>query len=139
MADTASTTVPSIRRRSKRSKQSNQKNLAPTAAPAEPTQEDFMKSLATFLAGEKASATFACGGKILTKVGAENKSAVDDVSLLPDSPVVFYETKTGESHKITFPPTREEMEKLFLECDPASFGVGTKEHLDIDYRYHWQN
>jgi len=99
---------------------------APEIDASQPSQNDLMQRLANSLAGEKASATFACGGKILT--------TVERGSVAPDSPIVFYEDKNGQSHKITFPASPEEMEKLASDCDPASFGVGGEDVMDLDYR-----
>jgi hypothetical protein len=86
------------------------------------TQTILLKRLAESLAGEKASATFACGGTITTLA----------------NPILFYEDKNGKSHKVTFPATPQEMEKLSSYCDRASFGVGNEKRLDTEYRSAWK-
>jgi hypothetical protein len=98
-----------------------------------PPQTVLLTRLAKSLAGEKAAATFACGGTIVSKLTDR-----DDEILTPETPILFYEDKNGQCHKITFPGTPEEMEKLSSDCDPASFGVGTEERLDTEYRSAWK-
>jgi hypothetical protein len=98
-----------------------------------PPQTILLTRLAKSLAGEKASATFACGGAIVSKL-----TDADDEVITPENPILFYEDKKGQCHKITFPGTPEEMEKLSSDCDPASFGVGTEERLDTEYRSAWK-
>ena len=97
-----------------------------------PPQTVLLTRLAKSLAGEKASATFACGGAIVSKLTDDEKT------IAPENPILFYEDKNGQCHKITFPGTPEEMEKLSSDCDPASFGVGTEERLDTEYRSAWK-
>jgi hypothetical protein len=96
-------------------------------------QTVLLTRLAKSLAGEKASATFACGGTMLSKLTESEKETI-----APENPILFYEDKTGQCHKITFPGTPEEMEKLSSDCDPASFGVGTEERHDTEYRSAWK-
>jgi hypothetical protein len=97
-----------------------------------PTQDVLLNRLAKSLAGEKASATFACGGTILSKLNTTKEK------IAPENPILFYEDKSGQSHKITFPPTAQEMDKLSSDCDPASFGVGNEERHDTEYRSAWK-
>ena len=97
-----------------------------------PTQTILLNHLAKSLEGEKASATFACGGTIISKLNTEQET------IAPANPILFYEDKNRQSHKITFPATPQEMEKLSSGCDPASFGVGNEERLDTEYRSAWK-
>ena len=64
-----------------------------------PTQDVLLNRLAESLAGEKASATFACGGTILSKLNTKEEK------IAPENPILFYEDKSRQSHKITFPAT----------------------------------
>lgn len=89
-----------------------------------------LKRLADSLEGEKAAATFACGGTILSKVADTHEE--------PKSPILFYEDKLGASHKIVFPATPQEMDKLCSNCDPATFGVGGEDRFDTEYRSAWK-
>jgi len=98
------------------------------------SQSALIKHLAESLAGEKASATFACGGKIVESI---LKTSEGD-TIAPANPIVFYEDKHGQSHKIIFPTSSQEMETLSAQCDPASFGVGSEERLDREYRSAWK-
>jgi hypothetical protein len=98
------------------------------------TQAALIKRLAKTLDGEKATATFACGGAIVSKFLPDGQDTV----VAPSHPILFYEDKEGQAHKITFPASAEEMEKLSTDCDPATFGVGDEERLDTEYRSAWK-
>lgn len=98
------------------------------------TQTILLSRLAESLAGEKASATFACGGEIVESI---LKTSEGD-TIAPANPILFYEDKNGQSHKIMFPASPQEMETLSAHCDPASFGVGSEERLDTKYRSAWK-
>ena len=102
--------------------------------PKSPAQSALLKRLAASLAGEKAFATFACGGRIVESILKTSESD----TIAPANPILFYEDKDGQSHKITFPASGQEMETLSAQCDPASFGIGTEERLDIEYRSAWK-
>lgn len=98
------------------------------------TQTNLLNRLAKSLDGEKATATFACGGT--RSEGFLDAKKQEIVPLA--NPILFYEDKRGECHKVTFPATAEEMEKLASHCDPASFGVGEVETMDTEYRSAWK-
>jgi hypothetical protein len=87
--------------------------------------EKMLQELANALRGQKATATFACGGTIRST---------------PEAPstFMFYEDKAGQTHRINFPASEEAMEKLSKDCDQATFGVGTVETLDTEYRSAWK-
>src|SRR5277367_576568 len=97
-----------------------------------PTDTSLLKRLAESLAGEKVTATFACGGTILSKPTTKKET------ISPKSPILFYEDKRGHCHKVTFPTTPQEMEKLASHCDPATFGVGGEDRFDTEYRSAWK-
>ena len=73
--------------------------------------------------------TFACGGTVVSRPIADY-----DNRGLPLDPVIYYDNTKGQPQKICFPTTVEEVEKLASNCDLASFGVGTEERIDLDYR-----
>jgi hypothetical protein len=98
------------------------------------TQTNLLNRLAKSLDGEKAAATFACGGTQFKGFLDTNKEEI--VPLV--NPILFYEDKKRECHKVTFPATAEEIEKLASHCDPASFGVGEVETMDTEYRSAWK-
>jgi hypothetical protein len=91
-----------------------------------------LKRLANSLAGEKAAATFACGGTIVRDFITE-KEAVP-----PQDLFLVYEDKSGNWHRFTFPATLQDMEKLASDCDPATFGVGGEDRFDTEYRSAWK-
>jgi hypothetical protein len=108
-------------------------------ASAETPKNPFIERLAQTLDGQKAIAAFCCGGKIASKLAPPGKKPrATPESVPPETPILFYEDKNGQSHKITFPPTIEQMENLASECDPASFGVGSQEVMDMQYRSAWK-
>ena len=97
-------------------------------------QEILLGRLAKTLDGEKASATFACGGTCAHRLVDENYQDI----IAPPNPILFYEDKKGECHKVTFPASADEMETLASHCDIATFGVGNEERLDTEYRSAWK-
>ena len=103
-------------------------------AETDPTQTILLNRLAKTLDGEKASATFACGGTSSHRL-LDNKNK--DI-IAPSSPILFYEDKNGDCHKVIFPASADEMSTLASHCDLASFGMGAEERLDIEYRSAWK-
>jgi hypothetical protein len=85
----------------------------------------MLHGLGNALNGQKATATFACGGTI--------KPTSEALSTF-----MFYEDKASQVHRIDFPASEEAMEKLSKDCDQATFGVGTVETLDTEYRSAWK-
>jgi hypothetical protein len=98
------------------------------------SQENLIGLLADTLAGENATATFACGGTIASKFVPEGQETAD----APAQPILFYEDKEGQAHKITFPASAEDMAKLSADCEAATFGVGGEDKLDTEYRSAWK-
>lgn len=98
------------------------------------SQAALFKLLADTLAGENATATFACGGTIVSKFVSAGQQSGD----APAQPILFYEDKEGQAHKIMFPASAEDMGKLSADCDAATFGVGGKDRLDPEYRSAWK-
>jgi hypothetical protein len=102
---------------------------------ASETEVDLLGRLAKTLKGEKATATFACGGELVSKL-VESGQNVEPVE--PSNPILFYEDKDGQSHKIVFPASNDELEHLVSGCEQATFGVGNEEKLDTKYRSAWK-
>ena len=102
--------------------------------PESPSQSVLLQRLAESLAGETASATFACGGRIVESICKTSEG----VTIAPANTILFYEAKDGQSHKITFPAVAQEIETLSAQCGLASFGVGSEECLDLEYRSAWK-
>src|SRR5579859_440914 len=102
-------------------------------AESEITQKALFERLERTLDGENATATFACGGKIASKLVESNDEAIP-----PPNPILFYEDLAGQSHKVVFPASADEMENLARNCDPATFGVGGESRLDVEYRSAWK-
>ena len=99
-----------------------------------PTQAVLLSRLAKTLDGEKASATFACGGTCSHRLLDKDYQDI----IAPTTPILFYEDKKGECHKVSFPASADEMETLASHCDLATFGVGNEERLDTEYRSAWK-
>ena len=76
------------------------------------------------LHGQRAAATFACGGEV-------SNEPRQDVFML-------YEDRSGQAHRINFPASSEDLEILASNCDPATFGVLNEERLDVEYRSAWK-
>jgi len=102
------------------------------AEPENP-QKLLFSRLESTLDGENATATFACGGKFTSKF-IEGQ----DGSTAPPNPILYYDDHNGQPHKVLFPASAEEMEQLAKNCDPATFGVGGENRLDIEYRSAWK-
>jgi hypothetical protein len=97
------------------------------------TQEYLLNRLESTLDGQNATATFACGGKLTSKFVESN-----DHPIPPSNPILYYDDHVGQPHKVIFPASQDEMEKLATNCDPATFGVGGESRLDLDYRSAWK-
>jgi hypothetical protein len=102
------------------------------AEPENP-QKLLFSRLESTLDGENATATFACGGKFTSKF-IEGQ----DGSTAPPNPILYYDDHNGQPHKVLFPASAEEMEQLAKNCDPATFGVGGENRLDVEYRSAWK-
>lgn len=102
-------------------------------AEIETIQKSLFDRLESILDGQNATATFACGGNLASKLAESNDQAIP-----PPNPILFYEDHTGQSHKVVFPASAEDMEKLASNCDPATFGVGGESRLDVRYRSAWK-
>ena len=97
---------------------------------------DYLDTIGNALNKQKAVATFACGGILTSKFPSTNSDG--GTFTRPSDPLLFYESKDGQCHKIVFPATTEQMEKLTSDCDPATFGVGNEDRLDVEYRSAWK-
>jgi len=99
----------------------------------EAAQESLFSRLKSTLKGQNATATFACGGRLISRL-VDN----DARDLPPPDPILYYDDHTGKPHKAVFPASAEEMEELASNCDPATFGVGGENRLDVEYRSAWK-
>jgi len=92
---------------------------------------NFANRIAETLQGEKAIATFACGGKLTAKSWLTSRTGADKINEVIN---LFYEGKDNQVHKTTFPAVAEQIEKLASDCDAATFGLGGEDKLDPKYR-----
>ena len=51
---------------------------------------------------------------------------------------LLYEDKHNQTHRINFPASTEDLERLTNNCDTATFGVLKEEKLDLGYRSAWK-
>ena len=90
--------------------------------------ERMLQGLSKALDGHKTTSIFACGGTI--------RPTTETLTFPPT--FLFYEDKTGQIHRINFPASEEAVEQLSRNCDQATFGVGSVETLDVEYRSAWK-
>jgi len=102
----------------------------------------ILRELSRAVDGHAATATFACGGSIpISKVPSENLRPREQA---PCPPVILrwdvYSYPSSISPKISFPldecdgKSVEIFNALLQRCQPATFGVGGQDVLDMDYR-----
>jgi hypothetical protein len=105
----------------------------------EKTLEKFCRKLTESIEGEKASASFACGGT----VGIEEAEANAEKLAKPaSSPVnIFWALqRDSNARKLVLPLSNtddsnpEVLQQLVGDCSPATFGRGKKDVLDPKYR-----
>lgn len=92
--------------------------------------ETIIHNLRLSLHGKKLAATFACGGSLNSKISLENIKSGD--------PFLFYEDQVGQAHRLNFPASIEDLEKLANVCDQATFGRNKEDVLDTEYRSAWK-
>lgn len=88
-----------------------------------------INKLENSLSGHKSAATFACGGKVNSKLSTS--TSLKGLFLL-------YEDKHDQTQRIKFPASVEDLDCLTKNCDIATFGVLKEEKLDLDYRSAWK-
>jgi len=93
--------------------------------------EAAFRSLSASLEGKTATATFTCGGTLKTKICPVAETSTSSLFL-------FYEDKEGNSHRINFPASAQDMEHLSSVCEPATFGRKMEDVLDTEYRSAWK-
>lgn len=107
--------------------------------PASLSQITFDKScqqLGQFISGEKASATFACGGSV--SIGDNLPPGTHDVS--PPGRISWTAKDGSCDHQVMLPVSpsnplgTEQLAHLVSDCEVASFGKGEKEVVDPEYR-----
>jgi hypothetical protein len=104
-------------------------------AEPETSQDSLFSRLESTLEGQNATATFACGGNLTSKIHVEPNN---QAPIPPPDPILYYDDHTGQPHKVVFPASADEMEKLASNCDPATFGVGGENRMDVEYRSAWK-
>jgi hypothetical protein len=98
--------------------------------------EEACRQLGGFISGEKASATFACGGTV--SIGENLPPGTFNIS--PPVRVCWTAKDGSDEHKLVLPISTtdasgaEQFLKLISDCDIASFGKGDKDVFDPEYR-----
>lgn len=96
--------------------------------------DNRLRRLAAAVDGQAAAATFACGGSVL--ISSCLRTDVNDDDGTVPCLQLRWDTKDGAGAKVRFPLTAEDhegLQKLVEACQPASFGLGSKEVLDQSY------
>src|SRR5436853_2114593 len=88
-----------------------QQNLSKVQKVLKP--KELLDSISSAIEGTRATATFACGGSV-------SSSAL----------FIFYEDKNGANQKLEFPASADNVKKLAVSCNAASFGRKGKDVLD---------
>lgn len=122
---------------SKLSRQSSEELRKAEPAPlGQVAFERACQQLTEFISGQKASATFACGGTV--SIGEQLPPGTFNIS--PPVRLSWTAKDVSGEHKLVFPvnPTdaadAEQVLKLLSDCDIASFGKGDKDVVDPEYR-----
>ncbi|KAL2815226.1 hypothetical protein BDW59DRAFT_16821 [Aspergillus cavernicola] len=113
-----------------------------TSSDARDTSIETCRQLRRFIEGERAVASFACGGTIPITIntGLETGLKIPDST---SSPVSIFWRKGDEStaHKLVLPidtyapkSSTGTLQHLVTDCDPASFGRGDQDVIDPEYR-----
>jgi hypothetical protein len=105
----------------------------------EKTLEKFCRKLTESIEGEKASASFACGGTINIE---EAEANAEKLAKPASSPVnIFWALqRDSNARKLVLPLSNtddsnpEVLQQLVGDCSPATFGRGKKDVLDPKYR-----
>ncbi|KAL3469173.1 hypothetical protein BJX99DRAFT_241925 [Aspergillus californicus] len=119
-------------------------------AAVNPSSDDREKSiescrqLRSFIEGERAAASFSCGGSIplVVDIGSETgKKASDPLSVSAPVNIFWGKKDNSTAHKLTLPVGLSDtdtnvktLRRLVADCDPASFGRGEKDVIDPEYR-----
>lgn len=103
---------------------------------------EICRHLRESIEGERASASFACGGTI--SIGDSKPSNYSSESTRRESPPVSLLWATGQdsnARKLVLPlnntapeSSQEVLQQLAADCDPATFGRGDQDILDPEYR-----
>lgn len=94
------------------------------------------QQLTEFISGQKASATFACGGTV--SIGEELPPGTFNIS--PPVRLSWTAKDASGEHKLLLPVNAtdaadaEQVLRLLSDCDIASFGKGDKDVVDPEYR-----
>lgn len=105
--------------------------------------EEVCHQLEAFVVGKKASASFVCGGiiPIDTKAVAGPTSS-QPISVSPPVRICWYTDGDNISRVLTLPldsnadskSASDNLHRLVVGCDPASFGRGQEDVIDPRYR-----
>ncbi len=100
----------------------------------------LLGQLSAAVSNERATATFACGGKvpITGHQDTDRSGTIDDRRLSP-SVDVRWDSMLSEGRLVRFPvaterPQSDALQQLLLDCQPATFGRGGKDVFDESYR-----
>lgn len=105
--------------------------------------KEVCRQLEAFVVGKKASASFVCGGLIPidTKAVAGSTSS-QPISVSPPVRICWYTDGDNISRVLTLPldwnadskSASDNLHRLVVGCDPASFGRGQEDVIDPRYR-----
>jgi hypothetical protein len=115
------------------SRQSNKDEMAELASLSQVAFESSCRQLGQFISGEKAAATFACGGTV--SISGNLPPGTHDVS--PPVRISWTPKDAPRERKIVLPVDASNVDKLsrlVSDCDIASFGKREKDVIDLDYR-----
>ncbi|KAL9124866.1 MAG: hypothetical protein Q9217_005855, partial [Psora testacea] len=99
----------------------------------------FLDELSTAVSNEKATATFACGGKVPIAVDQDTNRSGTIGDRRVSSPVdVRWDSTLSKGRVVRFPVAAGRSQKAFqhllLDCQPATFGRDGEDVLDESYR-----
>lgn len=114
------------------SRQSNKDEMAELASLSQVAFESSCRQLGQFISGEKAAATFACGGTV--SISDNLPPGTHDVS--PPVRISWTPKDAPRERKIVLVDASnvDKLSRLVSDCDIASFGKREKDVIDLDYR-----
>lgn len=105
--------------------------------------KEVCRQLEAFVVGDKASASFVCGGLIPIDTNSiAGSTSPPPISVSPPVRICWYTDGDNISRVLTLPldsnadskSTSDDLHQLVVGCEPASFGKGQEEVLDPRYR-----
>lgn len=104
---------------------------------------DLQRQLIESIAGERASASFVCGGTIsVMNIEVADNTAAFRRTVSPPVRVYWDSRDGGMAQKLVLPlndtinhsPDQEKLRQLVADCDIATFGRGQQDVIDPEYR-----